>query len=740
MLTILRPQSIPETRLNRIYAYTDADMSDIEKIVNQWVYDCGESGSGRKRGNRYKKKEDEKKVSNDFFTFDIETTSLYDNAMDKHYSMPYLYQFFIANRCFLLRERENAVRVFEIVENTAKDLNRIIPCYIHNLSFEYQHLHKDWKKITDDFKVFATEKRNILRVTTSAIEYRCSYRLTNMSLAKMCESYNTADYQKDKELIDYEIKRYPWSELDNEIYYYSAMDVIALYRAIENLMKKDNDNLKSIPMTATGYVRRACRNAMLKDNDKRTNDKNQKYIYSLNQITRECYDVMKMAFRGGNTHANRYYTGTILENVHSYDFASSYPAIVMCSNEFPVSPLVDATEDFKNYDSEKFTYMINELFTVMTVKLTDCRIRDDKYVPVPYIPVSKMVKVDKLENLFTDNGRLLSVDGSFYFSFCGIEFNTIKNQYTFDMEIVKVYTARKGYLPFELRFKCSEWYKNKTTLKGVEGQEYFYMKSKNLLNAIYGMMVEAYVRDIVEYDETTELINQRKPTIEESEKQISDKISKSKNFICYQWGILITAVARIRLQQMIEIAGKDFVYCDTDSCKMLNFDDEKKAKFDAFNKEWIEFAENNGDGKKVNIREYTIKGKEQIIGIADYEGCYQQFKTLGAKKYCVVENGKLECTIAGVPKKMGAKMLGSIDNFKIGFTFIVHDNDTIENRQAWKKILYYNDDCFSTKVDGRETEIFPGIAMERTTYVLSITEEYAELLGECNKEMQESVF
>ena len=50
----------------------------------------------------------------------------------------------------------------------------------------------------------------------------------------------------------------------------------------------------------------------------------------------EIYKMLREAFRGGNTHANRYYTNYTLHNVHSADRSSSYPD-VMCNCKLPIS-------------------------------------------------------------------------------------------------------------------------------------------------------------------------------------------------------------------------------------------------------------------------------------------------------------------------------------------------------------------------------------------------------------------
>ena len=75
-------------------------------------------------------------------------------------------------------------------------------------------------------------------------------------------------------------------------------------------------------------------------------------------------------------------------------------------------------------------------------------------------------------------------------------------------------------------------------------------------------------------------------------------------------------------------------------------------------------------------------------------------------------------------------MLGKLENFKVGKTFMVGADGTLEERQQWKKRLLYNDDINEDIViDGHTLHIGSYIAMERTPYELSITDEYSELTG-----------
>ena len=93
----------------------------------------------------------------------------------------------------------------------------------------------------------------------------------------------------------------------------------------------------------------------------------------------------------------------------------------------------------------------------------------------------------------------------------------------------------------------------------------------------------------------------------------------------------------------------------------------------------------------------------------------------GAKKYITVENGILKCTIAGVPKKAGAKIIGRPENFKLGMVFKGVDTN--------KLCLWYNDDEKITIREGdHKLRIKSNIAMLPVDYLLSLSDDYATCL------------
>lgn len=184
--------------------------------------------------------------------------------------------------------------------------------------------------------------------------------------------------------------------------------------------------------------------------------------------------------------------------------------------------------------------------------------------------------------------------------------------------------------------------------------------------------------------------------------------SNKNAFLSYAWGVWVTAWARYRLQEGIDLAGHNFVYCDTDSVKYIGELDISK-----FNKERMK------ESKLNNAFAKDEKGVTHYMGVFESEGCYDRFKTLGAKKYVYEQNGKLHITIAGVNKKLGPAELGSIENFREGFTFY----------SAGGTESVFNDNIrFITERDGHRLEIRDNIVIKPSMYTIGLTAEYKAIL------------
>ena len=209
------------------------------------------------------------------------------------------------------------------------------------------------------------------------------------------------------------------------------------------------------------------------------------------------------------------------------------------------------------------------------------------------------------------------------------------------------------------------------------------------------------------------------------------KKNQRKVFSAFQFGVWVTAYARRNLWNMIIKLDKYVVYVDTDSIKYLGKHDDL---FIEYNKN-VELKEQK-IAKILNVSESLFhpldkKGIEHRLGIYDFEGTYNRFKTLGAKKYIVEKidkdgNTYLEMTVSGV-RKSAVSQIKNIEEFDDNFVFDIE--------HAQKLIMHYNDNQSNCvwnygKYDEFKSKYKYGISAQPTTYKLGITLEYYLLMLE----------
>ena len=183
------------------------------------------------------------------------------------------------------------------------------------------------------------------------IEYRCSYKLSNMSLDSFLKKFNV---ENKKLTYDYEKIRYPWTELSDQELAYCINDVKGLVQAIHKQLEVDDDNLATIPLTSTGYVRRDIKQAMKSYNHKQLKE----MLPSAN-----VYSALREAFRGGDTSSNRWLTDEILEDIDSADEVSAYILAMLC-RPLPMSRFIlEDPKDFrKSYKNKNKALLFKVIF------------------------------------------------------------------------------------------------------------------------------------------------------------------------------------------------------------------------------------------------------------------------------------------------------------------------------------------------------------------------------------------
>ena len=639
----------------------------------------------RKRGNQGSRN-NKRKYKDLFCAFDIESTN--DERIEQAYM--YIWQFQIEDDTIIGRTWDEWLCCLErITEKLKRD--EYIMIYIHNASYEFSFIKGIYNFDADE--VFCIQPRKVLKFEMLGhLEFRCSYLLTNMGLAAFTVKMGVKQKLSGSE-YDYSKIRYPWTGLTERELEYCITDVESLVAALKVYFSIEDDNFYTIPLTSTGFVRRDVKEAMRHFNHNELKSMLPDF---------EIYTILKEAFRGGNTHANRYYAGRIIENVSSYDRVSSYPD-VQINELFPMSPWI--RED--DIDIERACRKIfkQKRACLMRISFTNIRLHDPM-CGSPYIPKHKC---RNLTHHYNDNGRILWAD-YLEISITDIDLRIIIDQYDFDTaEITDFYHCRYGKLPKSMRDVVLKYFSNKTELKNVKGQELYYGMAKAKLNSVYGMCVQDICKRSILYEDDSFIFD-----MQLSDRELYDK-TITKAFICFAWGVWTTARAREQLQIAINKCGNYFVYCDTDSVKFI---DEGTVDFTQYNKaRKMESIKNGGCCKDPS-------GHMQYLGLYDYEGTYKQFITLGAKKYAYVDqDNKLHITVAGCGKSAGAKELaarGGINSFREGFTFY----------EAGGTESMYNDikEQFKLNIDGNLLNIVSNVLIRPSTYTLGITGEYEKIL------------
>ena len=632
-------------------------------------------------------------------TFDIETSKIPTDDNGHYQAFMYLWQICLEGNVIFGRRWEQLQWFMEQVVNAYKlsEEERVV-VYVHNLSFEFQFI-QDYFNFTD---VFAMASRSILTAKTDHLEFRCSYKLSNMSLAKWIENTPNTLHYKGVGDLDYDTVRTPDTPLTEVEYGYGFNDVKGPYECLLELLKEDN--LATIPLTSTGYVRRDCRRAMNKN-------KNNRKMFLKSRLSLLQYKLLRECFRGGNTAGDRYLTNLILKNVGSYDLSSSYP-FQMIAREYPLGKwnygVIRNLETLEEYNKK--------YCTIARYTFKNIRLRDEK--PIPYIPQSKCQALGDDREIY--NGRILYAD-FLTISMTNIDYDIVKEQYEYDeIAVEEFHYSRKGLLPKELRDTIMYYFEKKSKLKGDEEHYYEYMKSKNKLNSIYGMTVTNILNTEIEYHDGE--YTEKKMTEEEMQEALDKYYKNHRSFLNYSWGVFVTAYARRELEDGLNIAGLDTIYCDTDSVKYIGNHDRE---FEEYNERL------NNECEEKGIKNYAeVNGKRFYMGIFDKEKGYDEFITLGAKKYAFLQNGKLGITVSGLSKKKGAEELerkGGLRRFQ--------RNEVFYN--SGRTIAQYNSaSVHDITVDGCTFSTASNLAIVDTTYTLGITDTMLDIINRMQEEYE----
>lgn len=632
------------------------------------------------------------KYKNIITAFDIETTRLEDIEQ----SIMYIWQWaFGPDLVVIGRTWEEFTEFCDNINNVLKEDERLI-CFVHNLSFEFQFLKGIHHFEPED--VFCTDSRKVLKCQIGKIEIRCSYLHSNMSLKEYTEKMGAEHSKLSGIEFDYSKKRYPWTDMTLSELQYCINDVVGLVEAVQIEMAHDHDTIYSFPLTSTGYVRRDAKKALHKIGPGWIRQSAPSY---------HLYTLLRLAFRGGNTHANRYVSGQLVDTiVHSADRSSSYPDVLV-NHKYPSGRFYEVGRCSK--------FKFNELYNVMhramvfKVRFWGLDLRKIK-TGVPYISKDKCIKV---QGAVYDNGRVIMAEYA-EIVLTDVDYRIIEKMYKWD-EVSYIDVAYTSYKPLPKVFTdlICEYYKRKTSLKNVEGADLDYFRAKALLNSLFGMSSQDPVKQSILYKDDQYILDDQDP------EKLLAKNNAHRQLPNYQIGVWCTAWARYELQRCIDLVeetkGAGFIYTDTDSIKYAG-----EVDFSEYNAEKIRDSKKNGAFAK------DPKGITHYMGVFEKESDAINFKTLGAKKYAYTDlDGKLHITVAGVIKNEGAKEMekkGGIKCFDPGFIFT--EGGGLE--------AVYNDDpeIKEYNIEGHTLKITSNVVLRPSTYTLGITNEYEALLSD----------
>ena len=650
--------------------------------------------------------------------FDIETTTIkpgvmgYEHPDGRPIAFPYLFQFCIYDTVIMCRTYDECIDIFSwISDYFIGNTNKRLIMFDHNLGYEYGFLRDIWD--INGKRSFALDEHHPVTLELEGgIILRDSYKMSNMSLETLTKDWSKTFF-KEPEIMDYRLLRTPYTELDNDTLLYSALDVLSLCDAIVNFLSARDEHIWTKSPTSTSFIRARLKKRLGIGVKVRSKEQ-QKYFKILDnlKIDADIYGYLLRQARGGNTHANRRITGQIIGNpasgsgVGHWDITSSYPAQMVCYPEYPLGAWEKLDDDPKIEDIELLEH--HGYCTLFDIVLIDPVIKPD--ITVPYIPTSKAATLEGFSE-YSDNGRYLKGAHMLKLTLYGIELDIIRAQYDFiDYVILGGYFARKGYLPDILRAFVLELYAQKTELKGVEGAEIEYALAKTYVNGVFGILFTRIVRDKYNVSDH-EIILEAAPDIVE---ELAKYQKKTSYFASYAWGSMVATLGRIYLQKMIDTCGEYFLYCDTDSV-FASHPEIVRPRIEALEAKIKEYQRKCG----MQLTYNDIKGKPHELGGIDEEPeC--AFKTFGAKKYATVEKDlKLRSTIAGVPKRSGAEIIGTLDNFKLDMIF----SGEITNKMC----LWYNDNENVTLYDdqNRPVKCFSNVAMLPVDYYLSLSDDYS---------------
>lgn len=627
----------------------------------------------------YWKKKNNQLIAKQYICLDTETSHNHNEEHPECWI--YQWSFTFNGSLYFGRKPSDLIAILnEIVAFYEINEKRKIVVFVHNLPYDFSYLclffYNAWGDPTN-MLASAPHKPFIIQYECG-LEFRCTYKLSNDSLARWGAKLGVK-HPKMSGAIDYDVIRYQDSPLYRNDWRYQWTDCITMDECIKLQMDLYDDNIATLPITSTGYPRREIfreYNGRGKHNKK--NKERQKFKDTRLEV--ESYLAYDDEYSGGITHGNRYYKGkTLSGTIRHRDFRSHYPT--QQHFKMPMTKPVKFTDvttmDYLQQYAGEYAILCHVIFD-------DIRLKSTK-ITLPYLQTSHVMKRHtKGARILDDNGRVVQFFGQTELWLDYWELKLILSQYDYHFMIITETIASKlGDLPcwmidvidkhFKLKSdlskKLKDAKKNGADRDTILKLSLDLMKSKNILNGIYGVTGTNPVREDVEIKANEWEI--KKPELSSIGEKLDQYYKSYKHCMRYPWGVYTTIGARLQLMSVYQIIGaENFIYADTDS--MFYFSTpEIEEKLNLYNEKCRKWAMEHGayitteTGEIINYNAFTDEGED----ITD-------FRFLHSKCYAYkTSDGVLHCTIAGVKgydaetKTYREDELGTIDELKHGKVF-----------------------------------------------------------------------
>ena len=558
-------------------------------------------------------------------------------------------------------------------------LKRIVTI-IHNASFDLSYLLEYIRVYLPKDRPYGLfdSPNKVITYRQGCFEFRCTYRLTNESLAKWTEE-QAVEHPKKVGMYDYERVLFQDSDLSDQDLIYGEHDCLGMGEAWEKQLRLYKDDVTTAPLTATGYIRRILRRASRRDKYYRNE------YFLKNKLTLEEYDATLLSFSGGYVHVNRNVRGELIDSDYMAahgcdmgilrDFRSFYINHLMQS----LLPVGKPYTWFDIHDKLHRAHKRINLDDILKLypkysSITKFRVYDLELkgwsdgkdtVTMPIFQVSKIEERKGKVHYAEDNGRLLKLfSGSFSTYMDNHTLKIFRNQYKGKIVIEKVIIFENGYLPECLQEPINDLFLKKTDLKIIY---YDYLKKygqfnyrtiaaktnldiqKKLLNSCFGCFAMKPIKVNYAINETGKM------TDDYRRGQLEEYYGSRNNFLAFQIGAFLPSICKAELFEYIELIGQDkILYCDTDSLFYIS-NDEIEKKVEALNAEKQERSKFviDKNGNKVLYEAFEVQAR------------FKAFKGLHSKCYGYVtdyrdpeKEDELKLTIAGVPERTIIGMKG----------------------------------------------------------------------------------